>query len=82
MFSINRKKQVVHKYNNFNFCFTCSNVYKIGSILRKTESRHVEYKTGGGRYIYQILPSHVRMYGSAFLNTSGGVLCVGVNDEG
>lgn len=57
-------------------------MYKIGSVLTNTESRHVEYKTGGGRYIYQILPSHVRMYGSAFLNTSGGVLCVGVNDEG
>ena len=54
----------------------------MGTQIKKTESRHVEYKTGGGHYPVDILPSHIRKYGSAFLNSSGGVLCVGVTDEG
>ena len=56
--------------------------YKIGSVLKKTESRFVEYKSGGGNYPILILPSHIRKYGSAFLNSGGGKLCVGVTDDG
>lgn len=58
------------------------NVYKIGSLLKPTESRHVEYKAGGGNYQRHHLPSDVRRYGSAFLNTSGGTLIIGVADDG
>jgi predicted HTH transcriptional regulator len=57
-------------------------VYKIGSLLKPTESRHVEYKAGGGGYQRFHLPGDVRKYGSAFLNTSGGTLTVGVADDG
>jgi len=59
-----------------------SRTYKVGSVLTKTESRHVEYKAGGGNYPTQILPSHIRRYGSAFLNSGGGKLCIGVTDDG
>ena len=57
-------------------------MYRIGTVLKKTESRHVEYKTGGGNYPFSTLPAHVRRYGSAFLNSSGGILYVGVSDDG
>ena len=46
------------------------------------ESRVVEYKAGGGNYTTNILPAHINKYGSAFLNSSGGTLCIGVNDDG
>ena len=46
------------------------------------ESRVVEYKAGGGNYTINILPTHINKYGSAFLNSSGGTLCIGVNDDG
>ena len=59
-----------------------SRTYKVGAVVTKTESRHVEYKAGGGNYPTQILPSHVRRYGSAFLNSGGGKLCIGVTDDG
>lgn len=66
-----------------NVIFTVrSSEYRIGTVLQKTESRHVEYKTGGGNYPIHVLPSHIRKYGSAYLNSSGGILCVGVTDEG
>ena len=32
-------------------------VYKIGAILRATESRNMEYKAGGGNYPLTVLPS-------------------------
>lgn len=57
-------------------------IYRIGSILQATESRNVEYKAGGGNYPLKVLPSHIQKYGSAFLNSDGGTLCIGVNDEG
>ena len=63
------------------YLFVYSN-YRLGNILRKTESRHVEFKTGGGNYIRDIFPEHIRKYGSAFLNSGGGQLCVGVTDKG
>lgn len=42
----------------------------------------MEYKAGSGNYVWNILPEHVQKYGSAFLNSGGGTLCVGVADSG
>ena len=42
----------------------------------------MEYKEGGGGYVWNILPEHVRKYGCAFLNSGGGTLCIGVADDG
>ena len=50
--------------------------------MPERESRVVEYKAGGGNYTTNILPAHINKYGSAFLNSSGGTLCIGVNDDG
>lgn len=51
-------------------------------VMPARESRVVEYKAGGGKYTTNILPTHINKYGSAFLNSSGGTLCIGVNDDG
>ena len=51
-------------------------------VMPARESRVVEYKAGGGKYTTNILPAHINKYGSAFLNSSGGTLCIGVNDDG
>lgn len=51
-------------------------------MMPARESRVVEYKAGGGKYTTNILPAHINKYGSAFLNSSGGTLCIGVNDDG
>lgn len=56
--------------------------YVIGSVMKVTESRNMEYKLGRGKYSTMILPEHVRKYGSAFLNSGGGTLCIGVEDDG
>lgn len=58
---------------------TCG-TYHIGSVLPHTESRHIEYKTGG--YAINNLDQHIRKYGSAFLNSGGGTLALGVTDNG
>ena len=67
-------------------CFTnapyYSMVYKLGSYMEQTESRNMEYKEGGGAYVWNTLPEHVRKYGCAFLNSGGGTLCIGVADDG
>ena len=57
-------------------------VYQLGTLMPARESRVVEYKAGGGNYTSNILPTHINKYGSAFLNSSGGTLCIGVNDDG
>jgi predicted HTH transcriptional regulator len=54
----------------------------LGALVPARESRVVEYKAGGGSYTTNILPTHINKYGSAFLNSSGGTLCIGVNDDG
>ncbi|XP_066289101.1 schlafen-like protein 1 [Branchiostoma lanceolatum] len=51
-------------------------------VLKVRESRNVEFKTAGGRYVYDILPQHIDKYGSAFLNGDGGTLYLGVLDDG
>ncbi|XP_019618630.1 PREDICTED: schlafen-like protein 1 [Branchiostoma belcheri] len=56
--------------------------YYHNEVLKVRESRNVEFKTAGGRYIYDILPQHVDKYGSAFLNGNGGTLYLGVLDDG
>lgn len=64
------------------FSLTHSVVYQLGTVMPAKESRVVEYKAGGGNYTTNILPAHIDKYGSAFLNSSGGTLCIGVNDDG
>lgn len=56
--------------------------YRIGSVMPQTESRTVEYKEGQGNYRIAVLPLHIQKYGSAFLNSGGGSLCIGVHDDG
>ncbi|XP_022798507.1 uncharacterized protein LOC111336649, partial [Stylophora pistillata] len=56
--------------------------YVLDSTISVTESHHHEFKTGGGSYPITILPEHIQKYGSAFLNTDGGVLIAGVLDNG
>lgn len=56
--------------------------YVLDSTINVTESHHHEFKTGGGSYPITILPEHIQKYGSAFLNTDGGVLIAGVLDNG
>ncbi|PFX20621.1 putative RNA-directed DNA polymerase from transposon X-element, partial [Stylophora pistillata] len=55
--------------------------YVLDSTISVTESHHHEFKTGGGSYPITILPEHIQKYGSAFLNTDGGVLIAGVLDN-
>ncbi|XP_055512601.1 LOW QUALITY PROTEIN: schlafen-like protein 1 [Leucoraja erinacea] len=50
--------------------------------LMGSETRNVEFKRGGGEYLNMTLKSHVRKYVCAFLNSEGGSLFVGVNDDG
>ncbi|XP_033112538.1 uncharacterized protein LOC117113336 [Anneissia japonica] len=46
------------------------------------ETRKLEFKRGGGSYLKNILKTDVGTYMSAFLNSSGGTLLIGVDDEG
>ncbi|XP_067867809.1 schlafen-like protein 1 [Heterodontus francisci] len=50
--------------------------------LMGSETRNVEFKRGGGEYLNMTLKNHVRKYVCAFLNSEGGSLFVGVNDDG
>ncbi|XP_032900650.1 LOW QUALITY PROTEIN: schlafen-like protein 1 [Amblyraja radiata] len=50
--------------------------------LMGSETRNVEFKRGGGEYLNMTLKGHVRKYVCAFLNSEGGSLFVGVNDDG
>ncbi|XP_019859277.1 PREDICTED: schlafen-like protein 1 [Amphimedon queenslandica] len=54
--------------------------YKIGSKLVNTETRHTEYKVGN--FALNNLEQHIRKYGSAFLNSGGGTLTIGIADDG
>uniref|UniRef100_A0A4W3JKT1 Schlafen AlbA-2 domain-containing protein n=1 Tax=Callorhinchus milii TaxID=7868 RepID=A0A4W3JKT1_CALMI len=47
-----------------------------------SETRNVEFKRGGGEYMNIALKHHIRKYVCAFLNSEGGSLFVGVNDDG
>ncbi|KAH0631280.1 hypothetical protein JD844_005560 [Phrynosoma platyrhinos] len=46
------------------------------------ETRNMEFKRGGGDYLTVTLKHHVRKYACAFLNSEGGSLFVGVEDNG
>ncbi|XP_044191977.1 schlafen-like protein 1 isoform X1 [Thunnus albacares] len=46
------------------------------------ETRNIEFKVGGGSYMQHNFCQHVCVYASAFLNSGGGSLVVGVNDSG
>ncbi|XP_042296511.1 schlafen-like protein 1 isoform X2 [Sceloporus undulatus] len=46
------------------------------------ETRNMEFKRGGGEYLTVTLKHHVRKYACAFLNSEGGSLFVGVEDNG
>ncbi|XP_059805201.1 schlafen-like protein 1 isoform X1 [Hypanus sabinus] len=50
--------------------------------LMGSETRNVEFKRGGGEYLNVTLKNHIRKYICAFLNSEGGSLFVGVNDDG
>uniref|UniRef100_A0A8D0DKC3 Schlafen like 1 n=1 Tax=Salvator merianae TaxID=96440 RepID=A0A8D0DKC3_SALMN len=47
-----------------------------------SETRNVEFKRGSGEYLSGTLKHHVRKYVCAFLNSEGGSLFVGVEDNG
>lgn len=47
-----------------------------------SESRSTEFKRGSGEYLTGTLKHHVRKYVCAFLNSEGGSLFVGVEDNG
>ncbi|XP_077788183.1 schlafen-like protein 1 [Podarcis muralis] len=47
-----------------------------------SETRNVEFKRGSGEYLAGTLKHHVRKYMCAFLNSEGGSLFVGVEDNG
>ncbi|KAL7981227.1 schlafen-like protein 1 isoform X1 [Crotalus tigris] len=46
------------------------------------ETRNVEFKQGSGEYLTTTLKHHLRKYMCAFLNSEGGSLFVGVEDNG
>ncbi|XP_022094546.1 schlafen-like protein 1 [Acanthaster planci] len=76
--------------NDFNDSSTCrssrvshrSKYYVNGGILDTRENRNVEFKAAQGKYIYDILPSTVERYGCAFANGEGGMLYLGIKDDG
>ncbi|XP_062302058.1 schlafen-like protein 1, partial [Osmerus eperlanus] len=47
-----------------------------------TENRNVEFKRGGGEYLRSSFRGHLRRYACAFLNSGGGSLLAGVDDDG
>lgn len=47
-----------------------------------SETRNVEFKRGSGEYLSLAFKHHVRRYVCAFLNSEGGSLLVGVEDNG
>ncbi|KAJ7991444.1 hypothetical protein DPEC_G00283920 [Dallia pectoralis] len=47
-----------------------------------SETRNVEFKRGGGEYLRSVFRVHLRRYACAFLNSGGGSLLVGVDDDG
>ena len=55
--------------------------YVIGNKLGN-ETRIIEFKCGQGLYIHRTLIQHVTKYMCAFLNSEGGVLVIGVQDDG
>ncbi|XP_074073872.1 schlafen-like protein 1 isoform X2 [Macrotis lagotis] len=52
-----------------------------GTLLGN-ETRNMEFKRGGGEYLNLALKHHVRRYVCAFLNSEGGSLFVGIEDNG
>ncbi|XP_026797969.3 schlafen-like protein 1 [Pangasianodon hypophthalmus] len=47
-----------------------------------SETRNMEFKRGGGEYLRSLFQSHLRRYACAFLNSGGGTLLIGVDDDG
>uniref|UniRef100_A0A674ENL6 Schlafen like 1 n=1 Tax=Salmo trutta TaxID=8032 RepID=A0A674ENL6_SALTR len=47
-----------------------------------SETRNVEFKRGGGEYLRSSFRAHLRRYACAFLNSGGGSLLAGVDDDG
>jgi len=52
----------------------------IGQFL-PVEDRVTEYKRGSGKYMKNMLINHIRKYICAFLNSKGGRLMIGVDDN-
>lgn len=61
---------------------TSQGIVRIGSIMSLTESRNVEFKKGGALHSQRALKEQICKYGSAFLNSGGGVIYFGVLDNG
>ncbi|XP_065919764.1 schlafen-like protein 1 [Dysidea avara] len=55
---------------------------RIGTVMPLTESRNVEFKKGGALYSQRNMKEQICRYGSAFLNSGGGVMYFGVLDNG
>lgn len=60
---------------------THRNFYVIDEQL-PNESRTLEFKEGQGAYLQKEFPNHVMKYMCAFLNSDGGSLLIGINDDG
>ncbi|XP_065067382.1 uncharacterized protein LOC135692946 [Rhopilema esculentum] len=56
--------------------------YVLDELLQVTEDRNYEFKAGGLMLKSNSLKEYVQKYGSAFLNSEGGVLLGGVRDDG
>ncbi|XP_041508186.1 schlafen-like protein 1 [Microtus oregoni] len=68
--SLNHREEILGQEQLFQGAF-------LGS-----ETRNVEFKRGSGEYLSLAFKHHVRRYVCAFLNSEGGSLLVGVEDNG
>ena len=76
----NKSDMIIKNDNSDNHSFH-RDVYILDEILGN-ESRILEFKRGQGMYVHRQLAKHVAMYTSAFLNSEGGTLLIGVSDNG
>eukprot|EP00795_Rhopilema_esculentum_P003138 gene3138-1443_t len=64
------------------YCKVQRSFYVLDELLQVTEDRNYEFKAGGLMLKSNSLKEYVQKYGSAFLNSEGGVLLGGVRDDG
>ena len=56
--------------------------YIIGEEIKTTENRNYEFKAGGVLFQSSTLEKLIEKYGTALLNSKGGIVMCGVNDNG
>ncbi|XP_072013204.1 schlafen-like protein 1 [Amphiura filiformis] len=56
--------------------------YIFGSQIQLRESRNIEFKAAQGRYIINMLPETLAKYACAFVNGEGGIMYLGICDDG